>query len=106
MVFIREPKNRKGKRVLLRNLVFMVNILMYSKTGLQRRALRLEPCLSTSPDCLERKKPQTNEARFNIGALIVRIGLWGRFYFIPHKEPHNSIGNHLGPYIRVSWVWG
>ena len=38
----------------------------------------------------------------NIGALIVRIGIWGPVYYKYKKELPNSIGNYLGPYITAS----
>ena len=37
-----------------------------------------------------------------IGALIIRIGLGGILYYSHNKEPHNSIGNYLGPYSNGS----
>ena len=36
-----------------------------------------------------------------IGALIIRIGFLGAIYNNNSKEPQNSIGNHLGPYIYI-----
>ena len=37
-----------------------------------------------------------------IGALIIRIGLWGILYYTYNKEPpQNSAGNHLNPYMIV-----
>ena len=39
---------------------------------------------------------------YDAGALIIRIGFWGMLYQNYAKEPpHNSIGNYLGPYIRI-----
>ena len=37
---------------------------------------------------------------YNVGALIIRIGFWGPLYYNYDKEPQNSIGNYLGPYIK------
>ena len=31
---------------------------------------------------------------------LVRIGFWGPLYYIHNKEPPNSIGKYLGPYIN------
>ena len=38
---------------------------------------------------------------FHIGDLIMRIGFSGILYHKYNKEPPKSIGNYLGPYIRV-----
>ena len=37
----------------------------------------------------------------DIGALVIRIRSWGTLYYTNTKEPHNSIGNYLGPYITT-----
>ena len=43
--------------------------------------------------------PALNET--NTGALIIRIGCRGNVYYNHTiKEPQNSVGNYLGPYIR------
>ena len=43
-----------------------------------------------------------NLFRFNIGALIIRIGFWGIFFYIHKEEPQNRIGNCLGSYKKGS----
>ena len=37
------------------------------------------------------------------GTLIIRIGLWGIFYYNYHEEPQNSVGNLLRP-PHISWL--
>ena len=34
----------------------------------------------------------------NVGALIIRIALWGPLYYIHNEEPPSSIGKYLRPY--------
>ena len=43
----------------------------------------------------------------NIGALMLRIGLWVYDTITRIRKTTNSIGNYVGPYItyRVLWVW-
>ena len=39
---------------------------------------------------------------YNIGALRTRIGFWEKYYtIIIIRNTQNSIGNYLGPYVRV-----
>ena len=75
-------------------------------------------CIFASAPVVE-KKPDPNTSKTitapklgqwtlrscTIGALIIRIGFWGIFYYIYNKEPppHHSIGNYAGPYIRGLW---
>ena len=35
----------------------------------------------------------------NVGALIIRIGFWGPFYYNYNKGPPITIGDYLRPYI-------
>ena len=38
--------------------------------------------------------------RLNVRALINRIGSWAHYNIIRIRTPQDSIGNHLGPYIK------
>ena len=41
----------------------------------------------------------------NLGALIIRIGFGGTFYYNYNKEPPRPYSNYYGPYMRA-WRFG
>ena len=43
---------------------------------------------------------------FNIGALIIRIGFGAHYIIVMVRNPQNSIGKYLGPYIMQFRVEG
>ena len=42
----------------------------------------------------------------HVGTSIIRIRFWGPSYYNYNKEPQNSIGNYLGPYITLISLLG
>ena len=36
---------------------------------------------------------------------MIRIGFWGPLSYKYNKEPQNSIGNYLGPYIMLFVIY-
>ena len=57
------------------------------------RIFGMKPRLASSQNC--------NFLTYNIGALVIRVGycIGARYTMILIGNPHNSIGNYLGPYI-------
>ena len=36
------------------------------------------------------------------GALMIRIGFWAYYAILIIRNPHNGIGNYLGPYVTFT----
>ena len=62
---------------------------------------KLERCTFLSAcESVWRLRPVARESA-NVGALIIRIGFWGGYTKVIIRNPQNSIGNSLGPYIGM-----
>ena len=43
-----------------------------------------------------------SSTEINVGALIIGLGFWGIYHtLIIIRNPQNSIGNYLGPHIKI-----